>query len=261
MSSQKDGAPLTAPSWGALRLDISPRTASQRARQPITRSRGLVRGQFPSTKSGQMVAWESQLEEKACYLFEFCPAITSFRDQPLKIEYLFDDRTRNYYTDFELTLCNGQICYVEIKPHEKLFYPENFDRFQSIAKTFEKNRQHFYVLTEHELPSKQCVRNLSILRSYLRHTLPSELTGEVTKWIVTASSPDIEALCDYVGSRAIALALIAQQKIALDLELPLSPNTAIFPAKELCHEIGLFTCRTGSRFEQREISINSDSCG
>jgi|GEM_PF-348607 len=259
MPSKRSQAPVGDIPRGRVCLDVSPKTAPPRVRQPITRSRGLVRGQFPSTKSGHMVAWESQLEEKACYLFEFCPAITSFRDQPLKIEYPFGGSIKNYYTDFELVLSNGQVCYVEIKPNQKLFHPENFDRFQNIAKTFAQNRQPFYVLTEQELPSKQRQRNLSILRTYLRHALPKHLIHEVEKWVSATSAPDFEALSNYVCSRAVALALMAQQKIALDLELPLSHNTAIFPAKELSHETSLFTCRTGPGFERRDVSINSYS--
>lgn len=54
--------------------------SSTRVREPITRSRGKVRGQFPSTKMGRMIAWESQLERRACYLFEFCKGVDTFRE-------------------------------------------------------------------------------------------------------------------------------------------------------------------------------------
>ena len=257
MSSQKMRAPFRAPRTGMLRLDNSPRPAVQRAREPITRSRGLVRGQFPSAKTGQMVAWESQLEEKACYLFEFCSAISGFRDQPQKIEYPCSARIRTYYPDFELTLRTGETVYVEIKPLLKLFQPDNFDRFRCIANAFEKNEQSLYVLTEEDLPSKQRVRNLVVLRSYVRHGIPETIKENIAEWVRSNTAPIFQTLINAVGSRSIALALIAQQKIAVDLEQPLSVTTAIFSIEENCHETRLFTCRTGPDFERCSISLNS----
>lgn len=43
---------------------LSPRS-KLRAREPIGRSFGLVRGKFPSRKMGRMIHWESQLERDA----------------------------------------------------------------------------------------------------------------------------------------------------------------------------------------------------
>ena len=186
MSLQKSDAHFHVHRQGYLRLDVSPKPSVVRAREPVTRSRGLVRGQFPSTKTGQMVAWESQLEEKACYLFEFCPAIAAFRDQPIKIEFPFGAKICTYTPDFELMFTNGQICYIEIKPLEKLFHPEKNDRFRCIANAFAASAQPFLVLTEEDLPDKQRVRNLNILRSYLRHLLPEVLTKSIAEWIVNA---------------------------------------------------------------------------
>lgn len=65
-----------------LRLNITPQPKAELARQPVTRSRGLVRGQHASTKMNCMIAWESQLEQKACYHFEFSPVVKAFREQP-----------------------------------------------------------------------------------------------------------------------------------------------------------------------------------
>lgn len=71
-------------------------TSSTRVREPITRSRGKVRGQFPSTKMGRMIAWESQLERRACYLFEFCKAVEAFREQPIRLHIPFNKAIKRY---------------------------------------------------------------------------------------------------------------------------------------------------------------------
>jgi hypothetical protein len=115
-----------------------------------------------------MIAWESQLEERACYLFEFTPAIKAFREQSLEIEYPHDANIRNYTTDFEITLRDGQICYIEIKPLQKLFHPEEIDRYRSIAVAFERKCNYWFVLTEEDLPSAIKFQNLKLLRSHLR---------------------------------------------------------------------------------------------
>ena len=65
MSNDNDGQRKSDGQRAVLRLNIVPQPKAERAREPVTRSRGLVRGQFPSTKMKRMIAWESQLEQNS----------------------------------------------------------------------------------------------------------------------------------------------------------------------------------------------------
>lgn len=79
----------------------------KRVRQPVTPSKGRVVGQFPSIKNKTSVAWESQLELKACRIFEYSHFIESYREQPAVVKYMLEGAMRRYIPDFELTCLNG----------------------------------------------------------------------------------------------------------------------------------------------------------
>lgn len=81
-----------------------------RVRNPVTPSRMTVRGQFPSKKMQRMIAWESQLEKRACYLFEFSSNIISFREQPEQLCIPYIDKIKRYTPDFEVILNTGEVC-------------------------------------------------------------------------------------------------------------------------------------------------------
>lgn len=137
-----------------------------RAREPIGRSYGLVRGKFPSRKAGRMIHWESQLERDAVFLFEFSPGVSTYREQPLTTYYTLDGKTRRYTPDFELTLNTGEVILIEIKPAEKLLEPTEGRRLARISEHFASNGQAFRILTDKEIRQEVLLNNLRLL---LRH--------------------------------------------------------------------------------------------
>jgi len=94
----------------------SAQNAHHRAREVISPSGGIMRSKFPSRKNNRVVHCEGLLELDAAYLFEVNPLVATFREQPITITYPDEARVRRYTPDFELTLTNGLIVWVEIKP-------------------------------------------------------------------------------------------------------------------------------------------------
>lgn len=140
--------------------------AKLRAREPIGRSFGLIRGKFPSRKVGRMIHWESQIERDAVYLFEFSSGVTSYREQPLTTYYTLDGKTRRYTPDFELTLSTGEVVMIEVKPEEKLRDPDERRRLKRIQEHFASNGQSFRILTDREIRQLELLENLRML---MRH--------------------------------------------------------------------------------------------
>jgi len=234
-----------------LCLNITPQPKAELARQPVTRSRGLVRGQHPSTKMNCMIAWESQLEQKACYHFEFSPVVKAFREQPQTLYLSASKGMFRYTPDFELTLHNGEICYVEVKPLSKLFTPKVLERLQAASQFLAENGYRFIVLTDEELNFPNRIRNFSILRPYLRFGIPPYISDQAKVWVATANDPTIGALCRLVGMQSTAFALLAQLHIGFDFDQPLENTTQIFtPVIGDHHETCFFTYRTGPDFKQ-----------
>jgi hypothetical protein len=235
----------------ALRLNITPQPKAERAREPVTRSRGQVRGQFSSTKMRRMIAWESQLEQKACYHFEYSPVIVAFREQPVTLCFQYQNRMCEYTPDFQLTRFDGEIWYVEVKPLAKLSKPDIFERLQLAHQFLAEKGYNFIVITDEELNYPTRIRNLSILRPYLRFEIPSYIAQQAITWIGHSSEPTLEALSQFVDSKSTAFALLAQFHIRFDLEKPLTNSTLLFlDTTGEQHETCLFAFRSGPDFRQ-----------
>lgn len=135
-----------------------------RARNPVTPSRMTVRGQFPSKKMGRMIAWESQLERRACYQFEFSNHIASFREQPVTLLIPYQGVIKKYTPDFEIITQHHRKYIFEIKPFKKLQELKSF--FITVSDYLSQKDIYFAILTERELVSPILEKNLLILRSY-----------------------------------------------------------------------------------------------
>ena len=142
------------------------RSAQPRAREPISRSRGQVRGKFPSIKEGRMIHWESLLELDLAVLLEFSKVVVSYREQPLTAHYVFDGRIRRYTPDFEITLASGETVLIEVKPAQKLLDEQERKRFEQIADHFARQGRRFAILTEREIRQTVLLANLRCLLRY-----------------------------------------------------------------------------------------------
>jgi hypothetical protein len=240
-----------------LRLIITPQPKAERAREPVTRSRGEVRGGVPSTKINRSIAWESQNEQKACYHFEFSPVVKAYREQPQTFYLPAPKGMFRYTPDFELRLRNGEICYVEVKPLAKLFLPKVLERLKAAHRFLTDEGYHFIVLTDEELNFPNRIRNFSILRPYLRFQIPPHISEQATAWVEQATHPTLEALSRFLGFRSTAFALIAQLHIGFDFDQPLDNTSPLFTSTiGDHHETCFFTYRTGPDFKQCAVPSN-----
>jgi hypothetical protein len=194
----------------ALQLNMSPEIKSTRVREPVKPTTGRVVGYYPSIKNNRAIAWESQLEEKACNLFEFSTIVTSYREQPVSIYYQTQGKICRYTPDFELTINTGEKLYVEIKPYSKLKNPELRNQLTDITKFWKENGYDFVVITDEELKDSELQRNLKLLRMHLRHDCESAFITQAHHWLKSQIYADIKKFSAYFGSPSKALALIAQ---------------------------------------------------
>lgn len=218
-----------------------------RSREPVRRTAGKVVGYFPSIKTGRQVAWESQLEKKACLLFEFSPAIKTYQEQPPSVHFHHDDGMRKYTPDFVLELATGATVYVEVKPKSKLT-SDLKNKLRNIDAHFLKNGSDFILITDDELNQPTRLKNLNFLRPYLASKCEKN-ASLISKGFNRNKPITLESLIHCTGSLSTAYTLIAHGVFAFDLDIPLTLTTLLTYSKEADNETCLFSYRTAPNFE------------
>jgi hypothetical protein len=71
------------------------------------------------------IIYRSSWEKKFCLYCERNPAISSWSSESFSIKYFspFDNKYHNYFPDYLLTLSDGRVFIVEIKPKSQLIKP------------------------------------------------------------------------------------------------------------------------------------------
>lgn len=236
-----------------LYLNVLPQPPIQRVREPVRPTCGRVVGYLASNKNNRMIAWESQLEKKACLLFEFSKVVKTYKEQPIQIHYPFGNELRQYTPDFELRLVTGEKLYVEVKPSKVLSDSRLLSSLQAIDDYFSTKGYHFIVLTEEELNQPQRQKTLSFLKPYLAIKCPRTLQIEVTSWLKNRAHANLKQLVHYIGSKNIAYSLIATGLVCIDLDDPLTTTSPVFLPKDNNDETCLFAYRTGPDFKSNTI--------
>lgn len=208
-------------------------------RKVVTRSGRRVRGYFPSRKMGRMVAWESQLERDALYLFEFSTGVLTYREQPERVHFPMGEEVRLYIPDFELVLEPDELCHVEVKPASKLVKPDVAQRFQAIVQHYDRIGRRFQILTEINIRHDRLLSNLKLLAYHSGRLDAAALQGFVDNLLIKPARTfkDVAAA---LGCDANAYRLLASGKYCCDLSRAIGPDTVIAPAQESCHATLLF---------------------
>jgi hypothetical protein len=219
-----------------------------KAREPVRRTCGRVVGRYPSTKNSRMISWESQLEQKACGLFEFSPGVLSYREQPETIRFQHQGAFRRYTPDFCIEAFGGRKTYIEVKPEKRLSDPIFISRLRDINTALKEHNIGFALMTERELVNPILQSNLRLLRQSLQTQMTIHLVRTATEYLVKHSEVDIRQLSEVMGSLNIVYSLIAQRYVKADLMQPITLKSIISVMEEEDYESFLFTCRYAPDF-------------
>lgn len=207
----------------------------QRARAVVRPTGAIMRGKFPSRKTGRMVHHEGMLELDAIYHFETSPLVAQYTEQPQTIQYADGPRLRRYTPDFELQLTSGGSVFVEVKPHEFSNEPDTKAKLDKVTNHFERQQQSFVVLTEQVLQMEP--RNSNLRRIY--HLAPRLLPTYLKCFANLQQLHDL-----FPMSLGVAIPLLSGKDLdpysllllgllTCDLNSPLNDNTIL--AKESKH--------------------------
>ncbi|MGX6566902.1 Tn7 transposase TnsA N-terminal domain-containing protein [Cupriavidus necator] len=159
------------------------------------------------------------------YLAEFARTIADFHEQPVSISYLINGRRRRYTPDFRFLWQDGREWFVEVKPAEKLYTPENNERFAAITRHFESAGARFVALTEEQICQSQRSKMVQyLLRMRPNDSGPSAWAG--LSWDDHRSASFAEA-AQLLGSPKTVVEALARRDFVCDLHQPLTAGTSI----------------------------------
>lgn len=219
-----------------------------KTREPVRRTTGRVVGRYPSFKNNRMISWESQLEHKACVLFEFSSAVLAYREQPETIRFWHQGKWCRYTPDFCIETFGGRSTYIEVKPEKYLADATFLARLQDISIALATGHIGFGVLTDKELTNTTLQLNLKILRQPLRSQLSTSTVRTATEYLAKHEDVIVGDLAEVLGDINLVYSLIAQQYLKTDLTKSLCRNSTISLMEDEDYESFLFTCRYAPDF-------------
>ena len=218
--------------WGGVHPEIMMvEDSHQPVRQVVRRTRGRVLGRYPSLKNGRMVSWESQLEQKACSVFEFSRSIKSYFEQPATFALKRNNDVISYTPDFLLKSIDSGDIYVEVKPLKYLVEQNVTEKLQLFGDHLTQRGASLIALTEVELDNIILQSNLALLRQYSRAQVDNCLIRRAIE-IVSNSPVSIESLSAELKSSACVIALLARNYLTFDYLEPLLPSSIVHLPKE-----------------------------
>ncbi|MYM84128.1 transposase [Duganella sp. FT50W] len=209
----------------------------QRARSIVRPTGGIMRGKFPSRKTGRMVHHEGMLELDAIYHFETSPLVAQYTEQPQTVHYADGPTLRRYTPDFELKLANGESILVEVKPHKFAYEPDTKSKLDKVTKHFEREQRNYVILTDRVLQIEPRLSNLRRIYHLAPRLLPTYLK-------CVAKLQQTQALFPISLGAAIAplshveldpYSLLLMGLLTCDLNSPLDDSTILILKEENEH--------------------------
>lgn len=205
-------------------------------RKPQNHS-GSFTGKFPSLKMKRIIQFESGVEKDFIYLLEYDERITSFEEQPLRIEYKIEEKEHTYTPDFQAVV-DGENWLYECKPEKFVRKGDNPLKFAVAEKWCESQGWGFQVITAELIRSGYRLKNVKYLTGFARFIVHPILIAKIMAFFQekqTARLADVVANLPEYSSKEIYPALFRmayhhQLSLPIDNE-PISPATEVKLAK------------------------------
>ncbi|MBZ0283501.1 MAG: TnsA endonuclease N-terminal domain-containing protein [Anaerolineae bacterium] len=199
-----------------------------------------IKGSFPSLKSENSVFYNSTIERDILYFFEFDEDVVWYKPQPFTIQSIFEDGSIHRYTPDYLVQRKNCRHIVECKPSNRLENIHTQRQLKIGTKWALENDHHMVVITDEYLRDGHILKNLKLLWSYSRLSIPHQVIEGVSQALLhNPSGLIISALsslmCISHGGNPLnqlqyIYALLFRHHLVADLALPLTANTQVFLA-------------------------------
>ena len=155
----------------------------------VTHHGGNIIGKFPALKMGRMICFESTIERDYVYTLDFEADISSFEEQPLRIEYQQNGKALHYTPDFHVLYTDHRNVLVECKPSHLVESDDNQRKFRAAREWCVERGWDFHVVTDTQLRAGHRLENIKSLTGYARHVIPPHIKGRVYAALEATSTP------------------------------------------------------------------------
>lgn len=214
----------------------------------VPKSYRNLTGNVTSIKSGQAIAFESGLESDFYALLDMDIYVTSFQDQPVKIEYIDAAGTKRHYTPDTLVVHRTDIdggpqetWLCEVKYRNDLF--EDWKKLKpkfKAARAFAKKRGWvFKVVTEVEIRTP-ALWNAKFLKVFKKYPFNDEMESRVQYEVQVQKLATVRKILEGISNEKWEQAKytpylwkrIGDRSIAADLDVKLSMNSPVWFSME-----------------------------
>lgn len=187
-------------------------------------------GKFPSIKNGKIVWFESHLERDFIYLTEFDKDVIQYREQPFKIQYLFDGKTHNYFPDFLIERKNKKQV-IEIKPQSKVEKDEFIHFSKVMTNHLTKENYEYLVITDSTIRLQPRLSNIKLLWRYARIPITTKHKIMIHELFTDSSSISLSNICSFLNQekvqRELLYTLLFHSYLLTDIEKPITADSII----------------------------------
>lgn len=202
----------------------------RKSRNILTRSGGILRGDFASCRYAKQIKWEAGIEEDAVTLMEFSSRILNVTSQPFKSVFTHDGKKTSRTPDFLIETETEQVL-LECKPAAKLKDPEVRDHLNIAKHHFENLGYRYHIATDMDIRSGWALKNAKFLLQYRMRPIQSvaERTRLLNQLIVirTLNNFNIASISNALGGSTDLYALIASGYLHFDFHSPICANTEV----------------------------------
>lgn len=199
-----------------------------------------VTGILYSQKHPGGAEYESPLEHDFYVLLEFDPLVTEYEPQPVEIPYTKPNGRRGtYYPDTLVRVRWGRSLLYEVKPYSALRDPALRDMLLAKCRAGRRfareNGWEFRVITD-RLIRTPCCFNAEFLLPYGRRTVDLACAHDIVMRVARSHAgglgvAELTSGLDYeerIRTVAVVWTLVAQQRVFVNLSVPLTETTRLF---------------------------------
>lgn len=154
---------------------LLPPAGQLRVRRIISRSRTIPTGKYPSVKLGRWTHWESPVECDGHRLVDVCPAVSSFGEQPLTINFAVGSLRHQHIPDLILRREGHRPALIEFKSDDDEKLEEARQRAFLLTPCLRAQGYEYYLVVGSSLARGAYLENATWLRKHAGKPLPIEL--------------------------------------------------------------------------------------